>query len=165
MKSPRMAPPTAKATTLESATLPLEASTPPSTTAISPGMTKPKKSDASAQVRKNTAPSAHAAGMAKKRSINRCIRPASLPASAAWAELAANGAAGKIQSVELDVILGRLAGDERNHPGRNSRGAPAEEISPVTAVDLPEHRTGRAGRPVMDVGRGDDLEARRHDGE
>jgi len=38
------------------------------------------KSDASAQVRKNTAPSAHGAGMSKKRSISRCIWPASLPA-------------------------------------------------------------------------------------
>ena len=73
MKSPRMAPPTAAATTLSSLTVPREASTPPSTTVISPGMTKPKKSDASAHVRKKTAPSAHAAGMSKKRSISRCI--------------------------------------------------------------------------------------------
>src|SRR5216683_3237617 len=103
MKSPRMAPPTAKAITLESAMLPLEASTPPSTTAISPGMTKPKK----------------------------------------------NGASGELYRVELDVILARLAGDHRDHSGRDFRGGPAEGIALVTGVDLPEHRTGRAGGPVM----------------
>src|SRR5260221_7502602 len=83
----------------------------------------------------------------------------------ARAELAADGAAGELRGVELDVVLPRLARDERDHAGRDVRGGPADRVSLVAAVDLPEHRAVGAGGAVVDVRRGDGPEARRGDGE
>src|SRR5215468_4865382 len=73
MESPIIAPKTATAITPEIGTEERDAKTPPSTTAISPGITNPKKRDASAQVSTKTATSATDAGMEKKRSMKRPI--------------------------------------------------------------------------------------------
>src|SRR6185295_11429142 len=83
----------------------------------------------------------------------------------AGGELAADGAAGKLRRMELDVVVGRLPRDERDDAGRDAGGGPADGVALVAAVDLPQHRAVGARGAVVDVRRGDGLEAGRDDGE
>src|SRR5262245_15324160 len=118
MESPMIAPETATAITPEIGTEERDAKTPPSTTAISPGITNPKKRDASAHVSTNTAQSATDAGMEKKASMKRPI------------------------SARLSALVEK--GDRETHPVRNEssrafrRGKPRFEGSRLARLELLE---------------------------
>ena len=85
----------------------------------------------------------------------------SLPS--AWRELPPDRSARVREAVQLDVILAVIGGDQRNHSGGKTRCLAADSVALITGVDLPDHRTIRASRSTMNVGRDHSLQTRGFD--
>jgi hypothetical protein len=92
MESPMIAPETAAAITVHSATVPRDAATPPRMTAISPGKTNPTNAEASSAGKANTSARTSHPGSDRMRSVKPAARAtvaitvttARVGAAAAW---------------------------------------------------------------------------------